>query len=82
MAAGVPLVLHGGSGSSDEEFQQAIQAGIAMVHINTDLRVIYHDTLKKTLDEGKETTPYKFLTPSVEATRDYVAQKMRLFANM
>lgn len=78
---GVPLVLHGGSGSPDEEFKQAIQAGIAMIHINTDLRVIYHDSLKKTLEEGHETTPYKFLTPSVEKTQAYVAQKLRLFAN-
>lgn len=82
MAAGVPLVLHGGSGSPDEEFKQAIQAGIAMIHINTDLRVLYHDSLKKTLGEGNETTPYKFLTPSVEIMKAYVAGKMRLFANM
>ncbi len=79
-AAGVPLVLHGGSGSPDEEFKQSVQAGIAMIHINTDLRVIYHDSLKQTLDQGTETTPYKFLTPSVEAMKIYVSQKIRLFA--
>lgn len=78
--AGVPLVLHGGSGSSDEEFAQAVQAGIVMIHINTDLRVLYRDSLKKTLTEGDETTPYKFLTPSVQAMKDYVAQKICLFA--
>ena len=81
-AAGVPLVLHGGSGSADEEFTQAIQAGIVMIHINTDLRVIYHDTLKETLATGTETTPYKFLTPSVEKMKEYVSQKIRLFANI
>jgi fructose-bisphosphate aldolase class II len=80
VAAGVPLVLHGGSGSPDEEFTQSVQAGIAMIHINTDLRVIYHDSLKQTLDQGSETTPYKFLTPSVEAMKIYVSQKIRLFA--
>lgn len=78
--AGVPLVLHGGSGSPDEEFVQAIQAGVVMIHINTDLRVLYHDTLKETLETGKETTPYKFLTPSVAKMQEYVAQKIRLFA--
>jgi fructose-bisphosphate aldolase class II len=82
MAAGIPLVLHGGSGSPDEEFKQAVQAGIAMIHINTDLRVLYHDSLKKTLEEGKETTPYKFLTPSVEEMKSYVIQKMHLFAGI
>lgn len=81
-AAGVPLVLHGGSGSSDEEFTAAVAAGVVMIHINTDLRVIYHDTLKETLSNGTETTPYKFLTPSVEKMQEYVAQKIRLFANI
>jgi len=80
VAAGVPLVLHGGSGSPDEEFTQAIKAGMTMVHINTDLRVIYRDELKKALVEGKEVAPYKFLTPAVAAMQAYVAQKMTLFA--
>ena len=78
--AGAPLVLHGGSGSSDDEFVASVKAGIVMIHINTDLRVLYRDSLKKTMDEGHETTPYKFLTPSVEAMQAYVTQKMRLFA--
>ncbi len=76
----VPLVLHGGSGSPDEEFAEAVKAGITMIHINTDLRVIYHNELKKELNEGKEVAPYKFLTPSVKAMQAYVVQKMQLFA--
>ena len=80
-AAGVPLVLHGGSGSSDEEFRAAIKAGIVLIHINTDLRVLYRDALKESLEKNPdESTPYKFLTPPVEKMKEYVAQKMRLFA--
>ncbi len=79
--AGVPLVLHGGSGSSDEEFKEAIKAGICIIHINTDLRVLYRDTLKETLNSSDETTPYKFLTPSVEKMNEYVMQKIQLFAS-
>lgn len=79
--AGVPLVLHGGSGSSDEEFREAVKAGIAVIHINTELRVLYRDSLKQTLEqEPQQTTPYKFLAPSVSAMQAYLAQKMRLFA--
>jgi fructose-bisphosphate aldolase class II len=81
-AAGVPLVLHGGSGSSDTEFTAAVAAGIVMIHINTDLRVLYRKSLEEALAADlKQTTPYKFLTPSVEAMQKYVAQKMHLFAN-
>ena len=79
-AVPVPLVLHGGSGSGDDEFVAAIKAGIVMIHINTDLRVLYRDSLKQQLNSSAETTPYKFLTPSVEAMQSYVLQKIKLFA--
>jgi fructose-bisphosphate aldolase class II len=78
--AGVPLVLHGGSGSGDDEFVASIRAGIAIVHINTDIRVIYKEEVQKTLETGKDVAPYKFLGPAMQATQAYVAQKMRLFA--
>lgn len=81
-ASPVPLVLHGGSGSSDEEFVEAVKAGVVMIHINTDLRVLYKDSLTETLETTQDAAPYKFLTPAVEAMRDYVAGKMRLFANI
>ncbi len=81
-AVGVPLVLHGGSGSADAEFTEAIKAGIVMIHINTDLRVLYRDTLKDTLNTTEETTPYKFLASSLAAMEAFVAQKIKLFAGV
>ena len=78
-AAKVPLVLHGGSGSSDEEFVRAIAAGIVVVHINTELRLCYRDSLRQAV-AGEETTPYKFLAPPVAAMQKYLVEKMRLFA--
>lgn len=33
----LPLVMHGGSGLTDEQFQQAIAAGIAKVNVSTNL---------------------------------------------
>ncbi len=80
-AAGVPLVLHGGSGSGDNEFTAAVKAGIVMIHINTDLRVLYRNTLKNTLDVSAETTPYKFMAPVVEAMKGFLIQKSKLFAS-
>jgi fructose-bisphosphate aldolase, class II len=35
-AAQVPLTLHGGSGTDDEDLRKAIAAGINIIHINTD----------------------------------------------
>lgn len=74
------LVLHGGSGLSDQEVRQAIALGITNVHINTELRVAYQQALKKKLtEEPGQTTPYKFLGPSFEAAKNLVRQKLELF---
>jgi len=80
-AVRIPLVLHGASGNTEDDIVACIKAGVAIVHINTELRVAYRNALKKSLmDNPDEATPYKFLTPAVEAMQAYIAQKMRLFA--
>ncbi len=82
-SAGVPLVLHGGSGTSDEDFRMAIKAGIGIVHINTEIRVAYHDAVKKFLNENPdETAPYKFAKSAVDAIATVVEKRMRLFNMM
>ncbi len=43
--AEMPLVLHGGSGLSDAEFQRAIKAGAAKINISTDLKKVYHSIM-------------------------------------
>ncbi|MFA6274963.1 MAG: class II fructose-bisphosphate aldolase, partial [Candidatus Paceibacterota bacterium] len=64
-ATGVPLVLHGGSGLSDEDFGAAIEAGITIIHINTELRIAYRQALVESLQENpEEIAPYKYLKSS------------------
>ena len=82
-AVGVPLVLHGGSGNSEDDFKGSIANGIGVVHINTEIRVAYRDALKKSLQEDtEEVAPYKFLKPTVKAVQDVVEKKLRLFNNI
>jgi len=74
------LVLHGGSGLSESDFKNAIDAGISMVHISTEIRVAFTKTLRKTLEEmPEETTPYKILMPSVEAMKKIIEEKLKIF---
>jgi fructose-bisphosphate aldolase class II len=80
-AVTVPLVLHGASGNTDEDVRACITAGITVVHINTELRVAYHDALKDTLEKSAETTPYKFLSPAEQKMKEFLIQKIQLFAN-
>ena len=47
--AKVPLTLHGGHGTNDDDLRKAIAAGINIVHINTELRVAWRRGLEEAL---------------------------------
>jgi fructose-bisphosphate aldolase, class II len=82
-AAGVPLVLHGGSGQGDDLVKKAIKAGVAIVHVNTELRVAYRSGLMKALSENQdEVAPYKFLKPAKLAMQKVVEEKLRIFNDL
>jgi len=79
-AAGVFLTLHGGSGTDDEDFRKAIAAGINIVHINTELRVAWRKGLEQGLAKHPdEVVPYKILPSAVEAVRQVVTSRLKLF---
>jgi fructose-bisphosphate aldolase class II len=79
-AARVPLTLHGGSGTADEDLKQAIRAGINIVHINTELRLAWKQGLEAGLARREdEVVPYKILPSAVTAVHDVVSARLRLF---
>ncbi len=82
-AAGVPLVLHGGSGTSDEDFKGAIAAGISVVHVNTEIRLAYRRGIEASLAENpNEVAPYKFMKGGVEGVAEVVNARLHLFNNL
>lgn len=79
-SANIPLVLHGGSGTPDEDFVKAIDAGVAIIHISTELRKAWRAGLEKGLaDMPKEVAPYKLLAPAVEEIKKVVIARLKLF---
>ncbi len=79
-AAGVPLVLHGGSGTSNEDFVASIRAGISVVHINTEIRIAYRKGIQLSLSEDpEEIAPYKFMKGAVQAVSKVVSERLKLF---
>jgi len=77
----IPLVLHGASGNTDADVRAAIQAGVAVVHVNTELRVAFRNTLAETLTANpKEIAPYKYLAPARLAMQKVVEEKMKVFS--
>ena len=82
-AVGIPMVLHGASGNSPEDIKAAIKAGMAVVHINTELRVAYRKALVKSLQENPdEVAPYKYLKDPIKAMSEVVEAKIKLFSNL
>ena len=76
----IPLVLHGGSGLRDEDFTNAISAGISVVHINSEIRLAFRDAVKKSIEENpNEITPAKLLKPAVDAIEVVVEARLKLF---
>ena len=79
-AAGVPLVLHGASGNSDEDIRASIDAGISVIHINTEVRLGFKQGLQKFFMENPdEIAPDKYLKAARQEMQSVVEKKLRLF---
>jgi fructose-bisphosphate aldolase class II len=79
-AARIPLTLHGGSGTDDEDLRKAVAAGINIVHINTELRVAWRRGLEEELaSHPTEVVPYKILPFAVESVRQAALSRLKLF---
>ncbi|MEK7071161.1 MAG: class II fructose-bisphosphate aldolase, partial [Patescibacteria group bacterium] len=82
LATGVPLVLHGGSGN-DADFEEAIKAGMCVVHVNTELRKAYTEGVKAYMTEHPEdVAPYKYGEAGKIAMQKVVEKKLRAFSRM
>ncbi len=74
----VPLVLHGGSGLSNEDFRTAIENGISKINIFTDINVAQAEAVRRAFADGMgamtDIIPYE-----VRAVQQAAEKKMRLF---
>jgi fructose-bisphosphate aldolase, class II len=79
-AVHIPLTLHGGSGTDDEDLRKAIGAGINIIHINTELRVAWRRGLEEGLSkEPDEVVPYKILPFAVQSVEEVARSRLALF---
>lgn len=84
----IPLVLHGGSGISDEDFRKAIQAGVSVIHINTEIRLAWRQGMEEALRSSpQEIAPYKIFADDDEELDDpedaiykVVSARLKLFS--
>ena len=79
-ASTVPLVLHGGSGTPDDQVRVAIENGICKFNVYTDSRVAMWKRFKKIAAETQrnDPLPYDYISQLQEALGDVVEEKVTL----
>ena len=82
-ATGALLTLHGASGTDDDDMRKAIEAGINIIHINTELRIAWRQGLDASLaKQPQEVVPYKILPAAIDAIKQVAASRLKLFNNL
>ncbi|MCL6628986.1 MAG: class II fructose-bisphosphate aldolase [Armatimonadetes bacterium] len=89
---GVPLVMHGGTGTPDEMVRAAVEAGIVKVNIDTQIRIAFYEAVRDAVyateraheESDKKGEPRKYdirsiLGPAREAMTAAVADRIRVF---
>ena len=69
------ISLHGGSGTPLHYFEDASKSGVSKININTDMRVVFRDTLEKVLRENPEEYAVVKLMPQVFSAVQAVAEE-------
>lgn len=79
----MPLVLHGASGLINNDISQSIKAGVRIINIDTDLRIAFTETLRKTFTQTRSGfyDPRKILAPSIEAVSQMVEKEIKVFGS-
>lgn len=78
-AVDTPLVLHGGSGLSDDDFRNTIKAGVAKINIFTDLCVTGEKAMKDAINAGNSYLDIRNI--KVARVKEAVKNKIMLFGS-
>lgn len=76
------ISLHGGSGTPLHYFEDASRGGVSKININTDMRVVFRESLEKVLRENPTEYAVVKLMPQVyEAVQVVVEEKINAFGS-
>ncbi|MBR5520754.1 MAG: class II fructose-1,6-bisphosphate aldolase [Oscillospiraceae bacterium] len=85
--AGMPLVLHGGTGIPAEMIKKSISLGVAKINVNTECQLSFAAATREYIEAGKDQQgkgydPRKLLAPGFEGIKATVKEKMELFGSV
>lgn len=79
-AVGIPLVLHGGSANPDSELARAVNLGINKINISSDIKVSYHNAMRRILGTDERLREPNAIQPeAIAALKVTAAEKINLF---
>lgn len=75
----IPLVLHGGTGINDEDIKKIIECGISKININTELQVVWSNSIKEYLKNNNDVyDPRKIISSGEENMKKAISDKLHL----
>jgi ketose-bisphosphate aldolase len=74
-----PLVLHGGTGLSDQDILHAIDLGIKKINISTEIKEGYSSSFQKYIADNKNFNFVAFSKYTIEEIKQLVIKKIKLF---
>jgi len=76
-----PLVVHGGTGLSEDVFKKLIGLGAAKINISTQLKIGFFDGFKSYVDRGGKIDPIRLIRHIRETEKEIVKNFMRIFGS-
>lgn len=75
----IPLVLHGGSGLSDDTLKKCVEAGITKININSSIQEAWSNDVRKYLKENPDVIdPRKIIGSGYKSIKEVVASKINI----
>ncbi|MDD5290046.1 MAG: class II fructose-bisphosphate aldolase [Patescibacteria group bacterium] len=77
-----PIVLHGASGIKKNQIEPAIELGVRIINIDTELRLAFTNAVREILNENSLIyDPRQVLTPAIAAIEKIVEEKIKMFGS-
>ncbi len=75
----IPIVMHGGSGLSEQDFLESIKHGVCKINYYTNMALSTAEYIKKKLSETEPAFYHDITTWSIEAVKQDIQSAIRVF---
>jgi len=77
-----PLVLHGGTGIPDNLIKESIKCGISKININTELQIVWTNSVREFLLNNNEYDPRKVIKSGEKPMKEAIKNKLELLGSI